>query len=208
MCAGSHFNPNEEAEFMSRVSSGQTINPGKQDLVSSSDLLRNAKSNLTKIAAWISDQNIPFLVSSIGMIVMLLWAGSYKMTAPGAEGIVPLVSNSPLLSWHFKLFGPYLGSDLIGLTEITAATLIVIGYFRPKAGIIGGLITTVMFFSTSSMIITTPGAITAVPGISYMRYMSFLGLFLFKDVISLGVSFYLISYFGKKAILSENKGSN
>jgi uncharacterized membrane protein YkgB len=208
MCAGSHFNPNEEAEFMSRVSSGQTINPGKQDLVSSSDLLRNAKSNLTKIAAWISDQNIPFLVSSIGMIIMLLWAGSYKMTAPGAEGIVPLVSNSPLLSWHFKLFGPYLGSDLIGLTEITAAILIVIGYFRPKAGIIGGLITTVMFFSTSSMIITTPGAIIAVPGISYMRYMSFLGLFLFKDVISLGVSFYLISYFGKKAILSENKGSN
>lgn len=193
---------------MSRVSSGQTINPGKQDLVSSSDLLRNAKSNLTKIAAWISDQNIPFLVSSIGMIIMLLWAGSYKMTAPGAEGIVPLVSNSPLLNWHFKLFGPYLGSDLIGLTEITAAILIVIGYFRPKAGIIGGLITTVMFFSTSSMIITTPGAIIAVPGISYMRYMSFLGLFLFKDVISLGVSFYLISYFGKKAILSENKGSN
>jgi len=33
--------------------------------------------------------------------------------------------------------------------------------------------------------------------------MSFLGLFLFKDVISLGVSFYLISYFGQKAILSE-----
>jgi hypothetical protein len=41
-----------------------------------------------------------------------------------------------------------------------------------------------------------------------MRYMSFLGLFLFKDVISLGVSFYLISYFGRKAILSENQGNS
>ena len=48
-----------------------------------------AKSNLTKLAAWISDRNIPFMVTSIGMIVMLLWAGSYKMTAPGAEGIIP-----------------------------------------------------------------------------------------------------------------------
>jgi hypothetical protein len=38
-----------------------------------------------------------------------------------------------------------------------------------------------------------------------MRFMNNLGLFLFKDVISLGASFYLISYFGKKAILSENK---
>jgi hypothetical protein len=34
--------------------------------------------------------------------------------------------------------------------------------------------------------------------------MSFLGLFLYKDVISLGVAFYLISHFGKKAVLSEN----
>ena len=177
----------------------------KQDLFSSVDLSSNAKSTLTKLAAWTNDRNIPFLITSIGMIIMLLWAGSYKMTAPGAEGIVPLVSNSPLISWHFKLFGPYIGSDLIGLTEITAAMLIITGYLRPKAGIIGGLIASVMFFTTSTMVITTPGAIIAVHGIKYMRYLSFLGLFLFKDVISLGVSFYLISYFGKKAILNENK---
>ena len=127
------------------------------------------------------------------------------MTAPGAEGIVPLVSNSPLIWWHFKLFGPYIGAAIIGLTEITAAILIIAGYLRPKAGIIGGLIASLMFFITSTMVITTPGAIISVPGIHGMRYMSFLGLFLFKDVISLGVSFYLISYFGQKAILSENQ---
>jgi uncharacterized membrane protein YkgB len=190
---------------MSSALSGQATNAEKEDMVFSSDLSTKAKSNLTRLAAWINDRNIPFLVTSIGMIVMLFWAGSFKMTAPGAEGIVPLVSNSPLISWHFKLFGPYVGSDLIGLTEWLAAILIIAGYFRPKAGIVGGLITTVMFFTTSTMLITTPGAIISVPGIHAMRYMSNLGLFLFKDVISLGVSFYLISYFGKKAILSENK---
>jgi uncharacterized membrane protein YkgB len=79
------------------------------------------------------------------------------------------------------------------------------GYVRPKAGILGGLITSVMFFTTSTMVISTPGSITTVNG---MRYMSFLGLFLFKDVISLGVSFYLISYFGGKAILAEAKANN
>ena len=180
----------------------KTLLTPAQDQVSCANLTKAAKSNLTKLAAWISDRNIPFLVTSTGMIVMLLWAGSYKMTAPGAEGIVPLVSNSPLISWHFKLFGPYIGSDLIGLTEILAATLIIVGYMRPKAGIIGGLITSVMFFITSTMIITTPGSIVTVHG---FRYMSFLGLFLFKDVISLGASFYLISYFGRKAILSESE---
>ena len=184
---------------------GRATNAEKEDTVFSADLSTKAKSSLTKFAAWISDRNIPFLITSIGMIVMLLWAGSYKMTRPGAEGIIPLVSNSPLIWWHFKLFGPYVGSDIIGLNEWLAAVLIIAGYFKPKAGILGGLVAAVMFFTTSTMIITTPGAIISVPGIHWMRYMSFLGLFLFKDVISFGVSLYLISYFGKRAILRENQ---
>ncbi len=87
---------------MSRIPP-ESISAEKQDLASFPVPLRNAKSKLTQFAAWVDDQNIPFLISSVGMVVMLLWAGSYKMTAPGAEGIVPLVSNSPLVGWHFKL---------------------------------------------------------------------------------------------------------
>jgi reactive chlorine resistance protein C len=162
-----------------------------------------AKTILTKLAAWVNDHSLPFLVTSIGMAVMLLWAGAYKMTAPGAEGIIPLVTHSPLVSWNFKLFGPYIGSDLIGATEVVAALLIITGYFKPKAGIIGGLIATVMFFTTSTMFITTPDTTVSIHGI---RYMNFLGLFLYKDVISFGVSLYLIGYFGKKAIRAENNG--
>ena len=163
-----------------------------------------AKSVLTKIAAVVADRNIPFLVCSIGMIVMLLWAGKFKMTAPGAEGIIPLVSNSPLTSWQFKFFGPYILGDLIGATEWTAAILLVIGYFKPKAGILGGMILVVMFFTTSTMLITTPDDTVVVHGIHYMNN---LGLFLFKDIISFGVSFYLITYYGRKAIMAENRSS-
>ena len=161
-----------------------------------------AKSVLTKIAAVVAYRNIPFLICSIGMIVMLLWAGKFKMTAPGAEGIVPLVSHSPLISWQFKVFGTYLGSDMIGATEWTAAILLIIGYFKPKAGILGGMILVVMFFTTSTMLITTPDDTIVVHGIHYMNN---LGLFLFKDIISFGVAFYLISYYGRKAILAENQ---
>jgi uncharacterized membrane protein YkgB len=182
-----------------------TASPDKQSLVCSSALSKQSESNLTRLAVWINDRDVAFLVISFGMIVMLLWAGSYKMTAPGAEGIVPLVSNSPLIWWHFKLFGPYIGSDIIGLTEITAAVFLIAGYLWPKAGAVGGLIATLMFSITSTMLISTPGAIISVPGIHGMRYMSFLGLFLFKDVISLGASFYLIGHFGLKAIVYENK---
>jgi hypothetical protein len=61
---------------------------------------KSTKSSLSRLAAWINDHNVPFLATSIGMIVMLLWAGSYKMTAPGAEGIVPLVSNQIVWSLY------------------------------------------------------------------------------------------------------------
>jgi reactive chlorine resistance protein C len=152
---------------------------------------------LEKLAAWVSDRDLPFLVLSIGMAVMLLWAGTYKMTAPGAEGIIPLVSHSPLISWHFKLFGPYVGSDLIGTTEVIAALLILTGYFKPAVGIVGGVIASVMFFTTSTMLLSTPDTTVSVHG---MRYMNFLGLFLYKDVISFGASLLLISAFGKRAI--------
>ena len=160
------------------------------------------ESRLTRVAAWIHDRNVPFLVTSIGMIVMLLWAGSFKMTAPGAEGIIPLVSNSPFIWWDFKIFGPYVGSDFIGLTEWLAAVLLIAGYFKPSAGIVGGLILTVMFFTTSTMLITTPDATISYHG---LRYMNNLGLFLFKDIIALGASLYLITTFGKKATLAENR---
>jgi uncharacterized membrane protein YkgB len=180
---------------MSHLQSVQESSVNTQ--VSPATSTQDAQGPLLKVAAWIEGHNIPFFITSIGMIVMLLWAGRFKMTTLGAQGITPLVDHSPLISWHFRLFGPYIGSDIIGLTEITAALLFIVGYFKAQAGIVGGLITTLMFFITSTMLITTPGAIITFHG---MRYMSFLGLFLFKDVISLGASLYLIVFFRKRAI--------
>jgi len=164
----------------------------------------NGQNMLIGLSSWADRQNLPFVIISIGIIVMLLWAGTYKMTMPGAEGIVPLVSNNPLISWHFKLFGVYHGSDLIGLTEIIAATLLIVGMFKPQAGIIGGAIAVVMFFITSTMVITTPGALVNVNG---FNYMSFLGLFLFKDIINMGASFYLVTKFGRRAALVQDKAN-
>jgi uncharacterized membrane protein YkgB len=186
---------------MNRTPSGSRRDTQPQDLLQSADLTVSATNPLIRLAAWTNERHLPFLVSSAGMIVMLFCAGSYKMTGLGAEGIVPLVSHSPLISWHFRLFGPYIGSDLIGATEWVAGLFILAGYFKPKIGVVGGLIAALMFFVTSTMVITTPGSLISVPGIHFMRYMSFLGLFLFKDVISLGVSLYLITYFGQKAAL-------
>jgi uncharacterized membrane protein YkgB len=75
-----------------------------------------------------------------------------------------------------------------------------VGLFKPKAGIVGGIIGVLMFFTTSTMLITTPGALIHVNG---MAYMNNLGLFLYKDIINPGASFYLIAYFGRKALAKD-----
>ena len=154
-------------------------------------------SSLIRATNWIDNLNLPFIMSMFSMTFMLLWAGSYKLTMPGAEGIIPLVANSPLISWDFTVFGTYVGSDLIGVTEIAAAILMLVGLYHPKAGIVGTLIAMVMFITTSTMILTTPGTIVMVKG---MGYMTFLGLFLFKDVVGLAVALHLVSHFRYKAI--------
>ena len=161
-----------------------------------------AKSLLTKIATVVEDRNIGFFICSIGMIVMLLWAGRYKMTASGSETISPLVTNSPLTSWLYKVVGPYIGSDMIGATEWVAAFLLIIGFFKPKAGILGGIILVGMYFTTSTMLFTTPNDTIVVNG---FHYMNDLGLFLFKDIVSFGATFYLISSYGRKAVIAENQ---
>jgi reactive chlorine resistance protein C len=185
---------------MSRSSSEKEIVAMQESLVSSAGPAEPGRGRLTLAAAWISDRNVSFLITSIGMIVMLLWAGAFKMTAPGAEGIVPLLTHSPLTLLQFKVLGPYVMGDIIGLTEWTAAILYLVGYRWPKAGIVAGFITLVMFFTTSSMLFTTPGTTIVVHGI---HYMNLLGLFLYKDVIALGASFYLITAYGKRAAAKE-----
>jgi uncharacterized membrane protein YkgB len=153
------------------------------------------RDSLIRLSKWVVQKNIPFVVTVAGMVFMLLWAGAFKMTNPGSDAITPLVTNSPLLNWHFKVFGSHLGSDLIGFTEVVAASLIIAGLFRPVAGIIGSCIAVLMFFSTSTMLISTPGTLIHVNG---FPYMDMLGLFLFKDIILLGASFYLLGQFGDR----------
>ena len=42
-------------------------------------------------------------VARYGLVIVLLWIGGMKFTAYEAEGIKPLVANSPLLSWVYRV---------------------------------------------------------------------------------------------------------
>lgn len=150
---------------------------------------------LTILIKKIEKLNLPFIISSFGIVVILLWVGSFKFYEVEAVGVAPLVTNSPLVSWDYAIFGIRTGASLIGITEIIAAILIIIGSFRPKAGIIGSIMAVVIFFVTSTFVITTPGSVHLVEGVPRLSDM---GSFLFKDITLLGASLYLLVHFDNR----------
>jgi uncharacterized membrane protein YkgB len=48
-------------------------------------------------------QTIGKHVARYGLVVVLLWIGGMKFTAYEAEGIRPMVANSPLMGWVYGL---------------------------------------------------------------------------------------------------------
>jgi reactive chlorine resistance protein C len=91
-----------------------------------------------------------------GVVVMLLMIGSSKWTPTEAEAIGPWVTNSPFLSWIYRIASVQAGSEIIGIIEILAAVLIALRRWVPKATVIGSVMASGTFVVTLSFLATTP----------------------------------------------------
>ncbi|MCA1582202.1 MAG: DUF417 family protein [Acidobacteria bacterium] len=121
-----------------------------------------------------------------GLVVILLWIGALKFTAYEAEGIQPLVAHSPLMSWGYEVMSMRAFASLIGIFEITMGVLIATRRFAPTASAIGSLGAVVIFLTTLSFVLTTPGVWE--PGYGFPFPSSKPGQFLLKDLILLGAA--------------------
>ena len=63
-------------------------------------------------------------VTRYGLVVVLLWIGGMKFTTYEAEGIKPMVANSPLMGWVYDLMSVTAFSSLLGVMEIAIGLLI------------------------------------------------------------------------------------
>jgi reactive chlorine resistance protein C len=116
-----------------------------------------------------------------GLVALLLMWGAFKFTELEAEGIRPLVENSPLLSWLYPLLGVRGASALIGIVEITAALLMATRPWTPRLSAVGSLLAAGTFLVTLSFLVTTPGVLA--PENPF-------GGFLMKDVLLLGAALF------------------
>ena len=117
----------------------------------------------------------------VAIFIVMVWIGGLKAFQYEADGIVPFVANSPVMSffytkkapeyqayknpegktvqknidWH-KANGTYLFSYGLGAVIIVIGVLTLLGIWMAKTGLVGGLLTFVMSLVTLSFLVTTP----------------------------------------------------
>jgi len=148
---------------------------------------RDQFAGLTPSAAGIgvSLSNLGIGVLRCGLVGILLFFGSFKFTSAEAQGIQPLVSNSPLMSWLYSILSVQAVSNVIGATELIFAVLIAARAFNATLSAVGSIGAIGMFLTTLSFLFTTPGTWMSVPGFP-LPVPSAVGAFLIKDLFLLG----------------------
>src|SRR5467141_4435910 len=151
----------------------------------------------------------------LGLIVVLFWIGGLKFADYEADGIVPLVANSPLMSffyhypapeyrqymnkegevipahqqWH-ESNGTYSFSHGLGVVIVLIGVLIALYPIWPQVSAVGSFLLILMSLTTLSFLVTTPEA--WVPALGDPRhgfpYLSGAGRLVVKDCIMLGAA--------------------
>ena len=131
------------------------------------------------------------LLARYGLVVVIGWIGLLKFTSFEANGIQPLVANSPLMSWLYTIFSVQTFSSMLGVVEITVALLIAIKPVAPRLSALGSVAAIGLFLATISFLFTTPGVGEASAG--GFPVLSSTGQFLIKDVALLGLSAWTLA---------------
>jgi uncharacterized membrane protein YkgB len=107
-----------------------------------------------------------------------------------AHQITPFIAHSPLVFWLIPAFGVRGAGFFLGTTECVFGTLILLGYWNARLGVLGALGSIVTFLGTVSIIPFLPDAWAAEAGGFPAMYLP-VG-FLVKDFLFLAASFYLL----------------
>lgn len=137
---------------------------------------------MKKLLLFLADSQSHFInLMRISIFIVMAWIGGLKAFQYEADGIVPFVANSPLMSffynkkapeykeyknpegktvqknidWH-KENGTYIFAYGLGIVIIIIGLLALLGIWFAKTGMIGGLLTFGMSLVTLSFLITTP----------------------------------------------------
>ncbi len=124
------------------------------------------------------------------MVIIYFFFGYQKWFAYEAQGLIPFISSSPLMSWMYPVFGVQGASWFLGVSEWLFGALLFLGFWNKKLGILGAAGSCVTFIMTVTIIPFMPDGWAASAG----GFPAMVGnvAFLMKDVVLFAVSVYLL----------------
>jgi uncharacterized membrane protein YkgB len=144
---------------------------------------------LTKIGL-LKEDFLDYHLVRASMVILFLLFGYQKWFAYEAQELIPFISNGPLISWMYPVFGIQGASWFLGVSEWVFGALLFLGFWNKKLGILGALGSCLSFIMTITIIPFMPNGWAASAG----GFPAMTGNvpFLMKDVVLFAVSFYLL----------------
>jgi uncharacterized membrane protein YkgB len=142
------------------------------------------------IRAGILKKDLDYHLIRAAMVIIFLLFGYQKWWAYEAQRLIPYISNGPLIFWLHPVFGLRGASWFLGSCEWTFGTLLFLGFWDKRLGILGALGSCATFIGTVTIIPFMPDGWDASAG----GFPAMTGNvpFLLKDVALLAASFYLL----------------
>src|SRR5262245_64168731 len=100
-----------------------------------------------------------------GLVLVVAWIGAMKFTAYEANGIQPLVANSPFLGWVYHVFSIQAFSNVLGVVELAIALTIALRPLSAAVAAVGSAAAVGMFLTTLSFLVSTPGLEPSLGGL-------------------------------------------
>jgi len=124
------------------------------------------------------------------MVIIFLFFGYQKWFQYEAEVLIPYISNGPLIFLMYPVFGIRGTSWFLGVSEWAFGTLLFLGFWNKKSGILGALGSSVTFIMTATIIPFMPNGWAASAG----GFPAMTGNvpFPMKDVVLFAASVYLL----------------
>src|SRR5579863_7458659 len=144
----------------------------------------------TLIKLGILKDDIDYHLVRASMVVIFLFFGYQKWFDYEAKALIPYISNGPLISWMYPVFGGRGATYFLGVSEWTFGLLLFLGFWNKRLGILGALGSCFSFIATTTIIPFIPDGWAASAG--GFPAMTERVAFLMKDFVLLAASFYLL----------------
>jgi uncharacterized membrane protein YkgB len=155
---------------------------------------------LTKLG--LLKKDLDYHVVRTSMVIIFFFFGYQKWFAYEAQGLIPFISNGPLIFWMYPVFGIQGASWFLGVSEWLFGALLFLGFWNKKLGILGAAGSCVSFIMTLTIIPFMPDGWAASAG----GFPAMTGNvpFLMKDLVLFAASFYLLKQDVMRASLSTD----